>query len=195
MRRAILESPVFVHHLWERPCSPAFSRSPVLAVVCVSSGGAADNWPQWRGPKGTGVAAEGDYPVKFSTDEGVAWKVDVPGRGISTPTVWGDAIFVTCGIDGQDGVSATTERPKRWRKTLGPERAGKHRNGSGSNPSPVTDGKHVVAYFKSGRVACLDLAGNEIWQVNLQEKYGKDTLVVGPGHVADPGWRARWSSP
>jgi outer membrane protein assembly factor BamB len=48
--------------------------------------------------------------------------------------------------------------------------------GSGANPSPVTDGKHVISYFRSGRVACHDFAGNEIWQDNLQERYGEDTL-------------------
>ena len=46
---------------------------------------AAENWPQWRGPLGTGVAAAGDYPVEFSNTEGVAWKADLPGRGSSTP--------------------------------------------------------------------------------------------------------------
>ena len=50
------------------------------------------------------------------------------------------------------------------------------RNGTGSNPSPVTDGKHVVVYFKSGTLACLDVGGSEIWKHNLQDKYGEDTL-------------------
>ena len=138
---------------------------------------AAENWPQWRGPEGDGVAADGEYPVKFSGEEGVAWKVELPGRGSSTPAVWGDSIFVTCGMDGQDGiVSYDMEGNERWRRQLGAERAGKHRNGSGSNPSPVTDGKHVVVYFKSGTVACLDFDSHELWRINLQEKFGKDTL-------------------
>ena len=63
-----------------------------------------------------------------------------------------------------------------WRKQLGKERPGKHRNASGSNPSPVTDGKNLVVYFKCGTLACFDLDGNEKWKINLQEKYGKDTL-------------------
>src|SRR5262245_56569736 len=97
----------------------------------------ADNWPQWRGPIGTGVAADGDYPVEFSSQEGVAWSVELPGLGTSTPIVWEDNVFVTCGIDGQDGIVCydLTSGKERWRKTLGPERAGKHRNARGSNPS------------------------------------------------------------
>ena len=50
----------------------------------------AENWPQWRGPEFDGVAAEGDYPIQFDSDNGVAWKVELPGVGCSTPAVWGD---------------------------------------------------------------------------------------------------------
>jgi outer membrane protein assembly factor BamB len=138
---------------------------------------AAENWPQWRGPLGTGVATAGDYPVKFSSTEGVAWKVDLPGKGTSTPAVWDDHIFLTCAIDGQDGlICYDTQGKELWRKQFGHERPGKHRNGSGSNPSPATDGKHVVAYYKSGTLACCDFAGKELWKTNLPERFGKDTL-------------------
>lgn len=138
---------------------------------------AAENWPHWRGPQGTGVAPAGDYPVKFSHKDGVAWKVAVPGRGMSTPAVWDDRIYLTAGIDGEDSACAFDFKGKElWRKPLHAETKGKHRNGSGSNPSPATDGKHVVVYFKSGTLACLDSGGEVLWQHNLQDKYAKDTL-------------------
>ena len=65
------------------------------------------------------------------------------------------------------------------------------RNGSGSNPSPATDGKNLVVYYKTGTLACFDLDGNEKWKINLQDKYGKDTLwwdlgtspVIGDGDM------------
>jgi outer membrane protein assembly factor BamB len=146
-------------------------------LTTVSTVSAAENWPQWRGPEANGVAADGDYPVEFSSDRNVAWKVALPGVGCSTPIVWDDAIFVTCGIDGEDGVVCYgLDGSERWRRQLGPERPGKHRNGSGSNPSPVTDGKYVVAYFKSGTVAGLTTDGQELWRCNLQEMYGDDSL-------------------
>ena len=149
----------------------------VVVSIPIQSVRAEENWPQWRGPLGTGAAPAGDYPVKFSSTEGVTWKVDLPGRGSSTPAVWGDRVFVTCGIDGQDGIVCYDMQGQEvWRKELGPERAGKHRNASGSNPSPVTDGEHVVAYFKSGMLACIDLDGNAKWTTNLQDRFGKDTL-------------------
>lgn len=149
----------------------------LVAAACCNLAHAADNWPQWRGPQANGVAAEGEYPVKFSADEGIAWKIALPGLGMSTPVAWGDRIFVTCGIDGNDGVVAYDFAGKEiWRKEFGAERPGKNRNASGSNPSPVTDGEHVVVYYKSGTLAGLDFAGKVLWNINLQEKYGADTL-------------------
>ena len=149
-----------------------------VVTTCVEFAlGAEENWPQWRGPLGTGVAADAEYPVKFSSDEGVDWKVTLPGIGSSTPAVWAERIFVTCDIEGQDGIVCYNMAGEElWRRQLGPAREGKHRNGTGSNPSPVTDGQHVVVYYKSGTVACLDTSGRERWKVNLQDRYGKDTL-------------------
>jgi outer membrane protein assembly factor BamB len=123
------------------------------------------------------VAGEGAYPTEFSASKGVLWKLPLPGMGSSTPAVWEERIFVTCGIEGQDGVLACDWDGKiLWQKTLGPERPGKHKNGSGSNPSPITDGKQVVVYYKSGTMASFTLEGELNWQTNLQERYGEDTL-------------------
>lgn len=149
----------------------------LLANILAPRIDAAENWPQWRGPLSNGVGAAGEYPVKFDAEHGIAWSVKLPGLGMSTPAVWEDRIFLTCGIDGKDGVCAySVDGEPLWQKTLGPEREGKNPNGSGSNPSPVTDGEHLVVYFKSGTLACFDLDGNLAWQRNLQEDYGKDTL-------------------
>jgi outer membrane protein assembly factor BamB len=149
-----------------------------VALLVQSQSQAADNWPRWRGPNGTGVAAPGDYPVKFSANEGLAWKIELPGPGSSSPVVWDDAVFITCETDGQDALYryGLDNGKQAWQKVLGAGRVGKHRNGTGANPSPATDGKHVVAYFKSGRLGCFDPAGKKLWEKNLQDQYGKDTL-------------------
>ena len=57
----------------------------------------AQNWPQWRGPSLNGVAA-GDAPTEWSDTKNVAWKVEIPGRGFSSPVVWGDRIFITTAV-------------------------------------------------------------------------------------------------
>ncbi|TWU22830.1 outer membrane protein assembly factor BamB family protein [Bythopirellula polymerisocia] len=137
---------------------------------------ASENWPQWRGPDASAVVTAGIYPESISA-ENIAWKVEIPGRGCSTPAVWGDQIFVTCGIDDRDGVVCYDFiGQEQWRHQFGPERPGKHMNGSGSNSSPTTDGEHLVVYYKSGTLASLDLTGKVLWETNLQEAYGEDTL-------------------
>jgi outer membrane protein assembly factor BamB len=65
-------------------------------------GHAADpsEWPQFRGPNGAGVADESSLPERWSTTDNVAWVVDVPGRGWSSPIVWRDRVFVTSAVSG-----------------------------------------------------------------------------------------------
>jgi outer membrane protein assembly factor BamB len=58
------------------------------------------NWPQWRGPEGLGVSPETDLPWQWTASENVAWKTAIPGRGHSSPVVWGDRVFLTTAIEG-----------------------------------------------------------------------------------------------
>lgn len=144
-----------------------------IAVAVVQ----ADNWPNWRGPHATGVAVGTNYPLVWSNTEGVLWKSSLPGKGASTPIVWGDKIFLTCGVDGQNTLLCLDRAGKLlWKVVVGQERPGKHKKGTGSNPSAASDGQHVFAYFKSGDLACLDFDGKIVWQQNLQQLYGEDTL-------------------
>ena len=55
-------------------------------------------WPQWRGPLGTGVAPHGTPPVEWSEFTNVRWKMEIPGRGSSTPVIWGDRLFVLTAV-------------------------------------------------------------------------------------------------
>ena len=72
-------------------------------------------------------------------------------------------------------LSFSLDGERKWQTTVGPERKGRHLNGSGSNPSVVTDGESLYALFKSGNLACLDFSGTILWQKDLSS-YGKDTL-------------------
>jgi len=158
------------------------SRGPIFALLVAAlaplSPTGAENWPNWRGPALDGVAAGTGFATTWSPEAHVAWKVTLPGLGASTPAVWGDAIVLTCAIDGNDAAICFDRSGKeRWRRSLGPEKPGKHAKATGCNPSPVTDGKHVWVYFKSGELAALDLAtGAVAWRENLQERFGADTL-------------------
>jgi len=69
----------------------------ILLLAACGSVAAAD-WPQWRGPNGTGATNETNLPVRWSATENVAWKAPVGGLGVSTPIVSGDRVFVTSQI-------------------------------------------------------------------------------------------------
>ncbi len=73
----------------------------LVGVVLVPIGRAADPaaWPQFRGPNGAGVADDATLPVTWSATEHVAWTADLPGRGWSSPIVWGDRVFVTSAVN------------------------------------------------------------------------------------------------
>ena len=75
----------------------SFKLGLALAMVCGGSVTAAD-WPQWRGPRGTGATDEKNLPVRWSATENVAWKAAIGGQGVSSPIVSGDRVFVTSQI-------------------------------------------------------------------------------------------------
>jgi outer membrane protein assembly factor BamB len=59
----------------------------------------AVNWPQFRGPDGAGVADSSSLPTHWSTRENVAWTAEIPGRGWSSPIVWGDRVYLTTAVN------------------------------------------------------------------------------------------------
>ena len=154
------------------------TRLLLLTLLINSSLSMAGDWPNWRGPHGNGSADGAGYATEWSAEKNVVWKYELRGRGASTPTVAGDVIFVTTTIDGQNAIIALgMDGKERWSKTLGAAVEGKPgKDGTGANPSTVTDGTYVFAYFKSGDLGCFSVAGELKWQKNLQAEYGEDTL-------------------
>lgn len=153
------------------------------------------NWPTWRGPLANGVAPQADPPVEWSETKNVRWKIAIPGKGHSTPVIFGDKIFVTAAVpvgaalppvyDDAPGVHDSVPVTHRhefvlfafnradgrllWRKVAKEEfpHEGGHTTGSLASNSPVTDGEHVYAFFGSRGLFCYDLDGNLKWQQQL----------------------------
>lgn len=151
-----------------------------LICVTVQSGTAAEisvpDWRSWRGPLGNGSIEQGNFPVKFGADK-YLWRTDLPGKGCSTPILLNGLIYLTAPVDGHDALLCYDLQGKeKWRTVLGKENAGKHRNGSGSNASPATDGKAVFVFFKSGQFAAIELDGKVRWKTDIVQRFGKDTL-------------------
>lgn len=150
----------------------------MITLLGASRAGGADSaaWPRWRGPEDTGSTTEGHYPAKLDPAS-PTWKAALPGKGCSTPIVWHDRIYLTAPVDRRDGVLAfDLDGKELWRTSLGQEDPGKHRNGSGSNPSAVTDGHGVFVAFKSGTLAAVEFDGRIRWQTNVVETWGRSTL-------------------
>jgi outer membrane protein assembly factor BamB len=61
----------------------------------------AGNWPQWRGPDGSGISNEKNLPAEWSVSKNIKWKTPIEGRGHSSPIVWGKMIFLTTAIEGE----------------------------------------------------------------------------------------------
>jgi outer membrane protein assembly factor BamB len=80
----------------------------VLACSLAMPAVLSADWPQWRGPRGTGVSDERNLPVKWSATEGVAWRADLGGAGVSSPIVVGDLVIVT----SQAGVGPSRRGPR-----------------------------------------------------------------------------------
>src|SRR5918995_2846572 len=77
----------------------SFALLLILALTAAVRATASAEWPQFRGPGGRGVADGSSLPERWSTTENVAWNVEVPGRGWSSPIVWRDRVFVTAAVN------------------------------------------------------------------------------------------------
>lgn len=149
-------------------------------------------WPQWRGPLGTGVAPHGDPPVEWSEDLNVRWKLALPGTGHSTPIIWGHRLFLTAAVPHGEAITppshsdhgahdnmtpdqrhkfvvlAVDRRDGKilWQKTVRDElpHEATHVTGSWASNSAVTDGERLYAHFGSRGLHALDFDGNVLWQ-------------------------------
>lgn len=69
-----------------------------------------DSWPRWRGPQANGVSPNGDPPLHWSETQNIAFKVPIPGRGLASPIVWEDRIFLLTAIPADDDAYAASQK-------------------------------------------------------------------------------------
>lgn len=151
----------------------------ICCAIGLSSAANAENWPGWRGPTRNGLSSETDVPLRWTDEQGVKWKIPVPGSGISNPIIWGDRVIVTA-ADGPKQIElhvicfAVDDGRELWHQRLwGTAPTRYHANKSSmATPAPVTDGQHIFAFFGTGDVFCFDMEGRLQWQRSLAEEYG-----------------------
>jgi hypothetical protein len=157
-------------------------RDEIPVSMVVPGGEAMKYWSRWRGPSGQGVVDGKGYPTTWSETENVVWRVQVTGRGHSSPMVWGDRLFLTSAAP--DGSSRSVLCYRRsdgtllWERPVpvAPAEVLQAKNSYASS-SPTTDGKLVYAYFGNAGVIAVDFNGKVVWQVSL----GPISLYHGPG--------------
>lgn len=150
-----------------------------LVLGCSGSLVHADNWGHWRGPTGNGAALTGSPPTEWSSTKNVRWKVAVPGRGSSSPIIWGTQVFVTTAVpaEGKSSGNLPTLEFKllsydrvhgklQWEKTatVSQPHQGTHQTNGFASASPCTDGEHVYAHFGSRGIYCYTMSGDLVWK-------------------------------
>ena len=151
-----------------------------LFVAPIGESASGDDWPGWRGPARSGVSSEIDIPVRWSATDGIRWKTPVPGLGVSSPIILKDRVVLTAS-DGPDQSEllvmclAREDGRRLWlRKLWGTAPTLYHGSKSSmATPTPVTDGRHLFAFFGTGDAFCLDLDGRLIWHRSLASEYGR----------------------
>jgi outer membrane protein assembly factor BamB len=160
-----------------------------MAVFAVLLGFAptlqAGDWPQFRGPGGRGVSSEVGLPTQWSATEGLRWKVELPGRGLSNPVISGGRVFVTACSGYQQTrlhvICLDQATGKRlWERQLWAT-GNTYCNDTTcmAAPTPVTDGQGVYALFATGDLVAFDRDGNLLWYRALVRDYPNITNQVG----------------
>ena len=146
----------------------------VVGVFSIATTNRAEDWPSFRGPRGTGVSGDTTVPLTWGGKANLQWRVDLPDRGNSTPVVWGDRVFVTQALDAEKRRELFAFDVKTgnelWQAgvTFEGKEPTNHQNPYCS-ASPATDGERVVACFGTPGVYCYDFTGKELWHRSLGE--------------------------
>ena len=175
-------------------CLPSAFTYFLLLPSLVIGADTSANWPQFRGPGAMGVADHPNLTDRWSTKENVTWQIAVPGRGWSSPIVWGERVLVTTVVSEGEveppkkGLYFGGERkeiPKaehRWLVLCYDLESGRelwrqeaqrgtppnqlHVKNTYASETPVTDGERVYAYFGNVGLFCYDLEGRKLWSTN-----------------------------
>lgn len=204
----VMEGPAHTHCAMSFPRWPSQTLRALRLLVCLVIGAARAEstapgtnaesdrfWMQWRGPLANGVAPRANPPITWSETKNLRWRRALPGKGHSSPIVFGERVYVTAAApvgqaqqpvyDSAPGVHdsvpvthrfqylamALSRRDGRvlWTNAVREEwpHEGGHETGSPASNSPITDGQFIYAFFGSRGLYCLDTNGALKWQVDL----------------------------
>lgn len=176
----------------------------LTSTVSASESGA--RWGQWRGPNMDGVSPSGKPPLTWSETSHVRLKIPLVGRGLGSPVVWDDTVFLLAAVPtapaptaappAADGrmpkVAPSPQRYEvsayslqdgslRWRQVAAEKtpHEGHHGDGSFASASAVTDGRRVLAHFGSAGTYAYDLQGKLLWSIDLGDMATRNSFGEG----------------
>ena len=139
-----------------------------ISVVVVR----AENWPRFRGPNGQGISDATTIPVKWS-EQDYKWKIELPGGGHSSPVVWEDKVFVTCGDDKAlrgTVLCLSTDGRELWRKESSLDKHPMNALNSYASATPALDANQMYLLWPGpteARLTALTHEGREVWTIKL----------------------------
>ena len=169
------------------PISKLCNFCAILALIVFDLAiASAEDWTEFRGPRGDGRALATGFPQQWSEDEHVGWKVDLPGVGWASPVVAKNRIYLADAIV----TAAKGDLPQKtilaahclaadtgkilWTKELfeqipGPP-AEHHGSNSDASSTPVLEGDRLYVHFGNQGTACLTTVGELVW-TNREQNY------------------------
>lgn len=193
--------------------APSFARrflatAFLASQVAISFAGETE-WPEFRGPTGQGLSKATDVPIHWSATEGVKWKVEVPGRGWSSPVLSKGRLYLTSAVPDAGGTDVTlralcldaADGRVIWNtEVLRPEPsrvAAMHRKNTAASGTPIVTNDRLYVHFGHMGTAALDLAGKVLWrqtELDYPPTHGNggspvlvgDTLIFSADGQKDP---------
>lgn len=149
------------------------------ALLLLSPPLQAQDWPQFRGPQSDGIVRVEGVPREWSKTSQVAWKVDLPGKGWSSPVLRSGRLYLTTAVARGTDQDAAGPRSLRalcleagtgavvWDTEVFAESANTpaiHQKNSHASPTPVVAADRLFVHFGHEGTACLDLSGKKLWE-------------------------------
>lgn len=178
----------------------------LLCLLLVQESEAALHWPHWRGPAHDGVAPT-KLAREFGDEKNLRWKVELPGRGVSTPLVIGTRLYLTTAVPTgavqAEGAAAEEQSFElhayeradgklAWKAVacVATPHEGFHKTyGSYASASPVCDGERIYVSFGSQGLYAYGLDGELVWkhelgtQLVMRNGFGEGLAPVLAGDV------------
>lgn len=155
-----------------------------VSVLSLSQIASGEDWLQFRGNDHRGISLKSETPTNLNKNN-IAWKTPLPGRGLSSPIVTGNRVFLTASSTADQSrlhvicankVNGEIEWERQFWAT---GRTICHEKTCVAAPTPVSDGKNIYALYSSNDLICLDLDGNLKWIRGLMQDYPNASNSLG----------------